>query len=186
MSGLRSDWRRIWRVKRDGIGSKGAVGKRLRIFSDGWRAGLSAGFLQGHELLQGSEVSAMMRGLVAQIEREGFWIFDVAGLQIDGALGEPVALSHVVNQDALGARGRLELVVEIVHQLDPLIGIFAGKQDEDGGEAGETMGAGVLAGAILACGSTRTGAVAGRCNVTAPAQARRQAATVYRSDSERG
>ena len=104
----------------------------------------------------------MMRGLVAQEEREGFGIVNGVGLQIDGALGEPVALGHVVDQDALGARCRLELFGEIANQLHPLAGIFAGKQDEDGSEAGEAMGAGVLTGSGQACRSTRTGAMAGR------------------------
>ena len=36
----------------------------------------------------------MMRGLVAQVEREGFGIVDRVGLQIDGALSEPVALAR--------------------------------------------------------------------------------------------
>ncbi len=72
--------------------------------------GLSAGLLQSQQLLQGTIVSTLMRGLVAQVESEGFGIFNRVGLQIDGALGEPVALGHVVDQDALAARRRLELV----------------------------------------------------------------------------
>jgi hypothetical protein len=57
------------------------------------------------------------------------------------ALGEPVALGHVGDGEALGARRGLELVGEIAHQVDPLLRIFAGKRDEDGGEVGEAMGA---------------------------------------------
>src|SRR5271166_4288734 len=104
----------------------------------------------------------MMRGLVAQVESECFGILDRTGLEIDGALGEPVALSHVSDQDALGARSGLELAGEIVNQLDPLLRIFARKQDKDGGEAGKAMCARVLARAVLTDLSTRTGTVTGR------------------------
>src|SRR5271165_5197340 len=104
----------------------------------------------------------MMRGLVTQVERECFGVLDVAGLQVDGALSEPVALGHVGDQDALRARGGLELAGEIVNQLDPLFRIFARKQDEDGGDAGEAMGARVLAAAVLTCRATWSRTVAGR------------------------
>ena len=103
----------------------------------------------------------MVRGLVAEVEGEEFRVFDVAGLEVDGSLGEPVALGHVVDEDALGACSGLELLVEIVDQLDPFVRVFAGHHDEDGREAGEAVFAGVLAGAGEAGFGTRSGGMAG-------------------------
>jgi hypothetical protein len=93
-----------------------------------WRAGSSTRLLQGHQLPQGAIVSALMRGLVAQVEREGFGVFNRVGLQIDGALGESVALGHVSDQKALGARCGLN-----DHRVPGQDGAVAAKRNEVNG-----------------------------------------------------
>ena len=103
----------------------------------------------------------MVGGLVAEVEGEEFRVFDVAGLEVDGALGEPVALGHVVDEDALGARSGLKFLIEIVDELDPFVRVFAGHRDEDRRKTGEAVFAGVLAGAGKACCGTWTGGMAG-------------------------
>ena len=53
--------------------------------------------------------SAGVRGLVAQIEREHFWIGDLAvggveagGLQVLGTVGEPMRFRHGEDEDGFG------------------------------------------------------------------------------------
>ena len=103
----------------------------------------------------------MVGGLVAEVEGQELRVFDVAGLEVDGSLSEPVALGHVVDEDALGACSGLELLVEIVDQLDPFVRVFAGHHHEDRREAGEAVFAGVLAGAGETGCSARSGGMAG-------------------------
>ncbi len=109
----------------------------------------------------------MVRGLVAEVEGEGFRIFDVAGLEVDGPLSEPVALGHVVDENSLGSCDRLKLLVEVVDELNPFMRVFAGHHHEDGRQAGESVFTGVLAGAGEAFWGAWTGGMTG-CNRGGP------------------
>jgi hypothetical protein len=74
-------------------------------------------------------------------------------LETDGAVGEPVELGEIVNEQGFGFGGGLIISFEIGHKRVESCGIFIVDENLAGSEA---MFEGVLAGCGFACSGART------------------------------
>ena len=89
-------------------------------------------------------IGAIVSGLVTEIEAELLGVgrgavfdggFEEGLLETEGALAQPVMLSHGGGEDLLGFRRRREFEVEVEEEIVVCYAVLGGEDDEGGGQA---------------------------------------------------
>ena len=122
----------------------------LRLEAKFFFAAFGAEFEQ---VIQSFVEGASVSGLIAKIDREHFFVGDLAGLFVEAgvlealrAVGEPVGFGHGVDEDGFGWGGRGVFIDERLLERFEAMGIFGRQEFEGAVVAGEAVHGAILRG----------------------------------------